>query len=138
MKCWERNAPSTSVFFSLHLHAETRRILEEHLMSKTASQQYTGLDDHILEALAREVHAGWIGTKTAQGWQHGYTLDSDTKRHPSLVPYDSLPEHEKEVDRVTVRSVVTAFSALGYKITKVTPDECDCPHSPKPIDEDHP
>lgn len=36
--------------------------------------------------------------------------------HPSLAPYDELPDSEKDYDRVMVEQVIRAVVALGYSI----------------------
>lgn len=54
----------------------------------------------------------------ADGWQLGEKRDDDRKRHPSLVPYEDLPEHEKVYDRTTAMGTLKAILALGFRITK--------------------
>ena len=50
------------------------------------------------------------------GWQHGPACNDQIKAHPSLVPYDELPDCEKDYDRVMVEQVIKAAVALGYRI----------------------
>ena len=36
-----------------------------------------------------------------------------------MIPYDNLNEEEKELDRQTVRRVISMLFSLGYKIEKL-------------------
>jgi hypothetical protein len=56
-----------------------------------------------------ESHAGWMKYKVLEGWQWGADKDLDRKTHPCLVPYESLPVHEKLKDslfQTVVRGVL--------------------------------
>jgi len=53
-----------------------------------------------------------------EGWHHGPRRDDTAKQHPDLVPYQQLPESEKEYDRSTVIEALKAMMALGYEIRK--------------------
>jgi ryanodine receptor 2 len=54
----------------------------------------------------------------AEGWCYGLRRDEEEKTHPSLVPYDELPEPEKEYDRSTAMETLKVLLALGYRIEK--------------------
>src|SRR5215831_17067130 len=45
-------------------------------------------------------HQGWYERLIADGWRHGPVKDEAAKTHPDLVPFDQLPEHEKQKDRL--------------------------------------
>lgn len=70
------------------------------------------------EKLAENVHDVWASGRISQGWSYGDKRDDDKKQTPCLVPYDELPEVEKEYDRNTALSSIKAIVALGYKIVK--------------------
>lgn len=40
------------------------------------------------------------------------------KKHPCLVPYDELPEEEKEYDRNTAMNTIKMVKKLGFRIEK--------------------
>ena len=82
-----------------------------------------------LELLSEEVHKAWMDEKISQGFhapaQCPLHDSSDDKRsqpnkftkicgkcHTDLYPYDELPEHVKEYDRVTVKAVLRALEKL--------------------------
>lgn len=72
----------------------------------------------LTEALSSNVHDVWANSRMAEGWRWGKIRDVQRKLHPSLLPYDELPEREKEVDRKVVLGTIKAMLALGYRIEK--------------------
>jgi ryanodine receptor 2 len=70
----------------------------------------------VLERLARNVHDAWARERIADGWRWGPRREDGAKLHPSLVPYDELPEDEKKYDRIAVEETLKALFALGYRI----------------------
>ena len=63
-----------------------------------------GFTDLQVEALARLEHDRWWSERLSLGWSAG-PRDDDAGLHPSLVPWDELPEPEREIDRVLVREI---------------------------------
>lgn len=53
-----------------------------------------------------------------EGWTYGEVKDTEKKTTPCLVPYDELPESEKEYDRNTAIETLKLITKLGYKITR--------------------
>lgn len=79
------------------------------------------LTDDILELtelLARNSHDIWAMQRLSEGWRYGPKRDDMKKEHPCLVPYENLPESEKEYDRKAAMETLKAIIALGYKIEK--------------------
>ena len=79
------------------------------------------LGDELLrltEQIAENVHEVWAAARLAEGWVYGETRDDEAKRTPCLVPYDELPEVEKEYDRNTAMNTLKLVTALGYRIEK--------------------
>ncbi|MFT5468409.1 MAG: hypothetical protein ACI8UO_003518 [Verrucomicrobiales bacterium] len=70
----------------------------------------------LIELLAANTHDHWAKQRQAEGWTRGDQRDDVLKLHPGLVPYEELPESEKEYDRITARESLQAIVALGYKI----------------------
>ena len=65
------------------------------------------------ERLARLEHLRWSADRKLAGWTYGKIRDNELRRHPMLVPYEELPESEKEKDRQTVRDVPFVLRAAG-------------------------
>lgn len=72
----------------------------------------------LTEQLAENVHEVWSAGRIADGWKYGETRDDARKLHPCLVPYNQLPESEKEYDRNTAMQTIKTIIKLGYKIIK--------------------
>lgn len=71
------------------------------------------------ESLARNVHDVWAESRIREGWRFGETKNETLKTHPCLVPYEELPESEKEYDRNTAINTLKLVCKLGYKIEKL-------------------
>jgi hypothetical protein len=79
------------------------------------------LDEELLaltEILARHVHNTWVRVRGGEGWTYGPFRDDERKQHPCLVPYDELPEEEKDCDRQTTLATLKAMIALGFEIRR--------------------
>jgi hypothetical protein len=74
----------------------------------------------LTERLARNTHDVWAKERMSQGWVFGAERDDSRKQHPSLVPYEELPEEEKIYDRNTAIETLKAITAMGYRIAKPT------------------
>ena len=72
----------------------------------------------LTEQLATNVHEVWAAERISEGWQYGETHDYEQKYHPCLVPYDRLPESEKEYDRNTAMETLKLIQIFGFKVTK--------------------
>lgn len=74
--------------------------------------------ENLVELVARNVHEVWAWSRVSQGWTWGPKRDDDLKTHPSLIPYDELPEEEKQYDRNTAVGTLKLIQKLGFKISK--------------------
>ena len=70
----------------------------------------------LVELLAANNHEIWAAERCALGWSYGEKRDDMKKETPCLVPYEDLPESEKDFDRNTAVGVLKHILALGYKI----------------------
>jgi hypothetical protein len=70
--------------------------------------------------LIEQLAAHWAKKRVEGGWQHGPARNDQIKAHPSLVPYDELPNSEKDYDRVMVEQVIRAVVALATVSTLCT------------------
>ena len=84
-------------------------------MGTTASPNSTAMPaasvemlENRVEEIAAKVHEAWMETKKAQG----VTSRPSEWGEEQMVPYDQLSERAKELDRSTVRAVLSAIKAL--------------------------
>jgi hypothetical protein len=72
-----------------------------------------------LEILSRQEHDRWMAERQRQGWAYGTMRDHARKHQPSLVPWESLSEAEKQKDRDIVQNIPFLVSKAGFQIRKV-------------------
>lgn len=70
------------------------------------------------ERIAENVHEVWAKARMDEGWTYGEKRDDIHKKHPCLVPYDELPEEEKEYNRNTAMNTIKMVKKLGFRIEK--------------------
>jgi hypothetical protein len=84
------------------------------------------------ELLAENTHDVWARLRLARGWRCGPKRDDTERKHPCLVPYDELPEAEKEYDRQVAVQTLKAILALGFTISR---RRADIKHLETPVPE---
>ncbi len=72
----------------------------------------------LTEKIAENVHDVWAKNRINEGWKYGEKRDDIKKETPCLVPYEELPEIEKDYDRNTALETLKVIISLGYKIEK--------------------
>jgi len=72
----------------------------------------------LTELLAKNTHDIWAKQRIAEGWRYGTERNDTKKLHPCLVPYEDLPESEKEYDRNTAMAALKVILKLGFRIEK--------------------
>lgn len=75
----------------------------------------------LMEQIAENVHENWAKSRMDQGWVLGQARSDAAKTHPCLIPYEQLPEVEKDYDRRTATETLKLILALGYTIEKKEP-----------------
>ena len=70
------------------------------------------------ERIAENVHEVWAKARMDEGWTYGEKRDDIHKKHPCLMPYDELPEEEKEYDRNTAMNTIKMVKKLGFRIER--------------------
>lgn len=79
-----------------------------------------GFPGNDLERLAEQEHERWVNYKISSGWQYAPKTDKTAKLHQLLVPWNDLPDEEKEKDRLLVRQIPTILAKAGYAVKKIT------------------
>lgn len=74
--------------------------------------------EELVEEMSRNVHEVWADSRIKQGWSYGERRNDELKTHPCLVPYEELPEIEKEYDRNTSIGTLKMIMKLGFNISK--------------------
>lgn len=75
----------------------------------------------LMEQLARNTHEVWAASRIAQGWTWGPERNDEKRTTPCLVPYEELPEVEKDYDRNTSMETLRMILSMGWRI--VPPEE---------------
>ena len=74
--------------------------------------------EQLVEQMSKNVHEVWAETRIMQGWKYGEQRNDELKTHPCIVPYEDLPEEEKEYDRNTSIGTLKLIMKLGFKISQ--------------------
>lgn len=72
----------------------------------------------LTEKIAENVHEVWAAGRISEGWTYGSKKDAEKKTTPFLVPYDELPDSEKDYDRNTALETLKLIVRLGYQIER--------------------
>ena len=70
------------------------------------------------ETIAKNVHDVWAHNRIQEGWTYGKERNDELKQTPCLVPYEELPEEEKDYDRNSALSTLKLIYKLGFEIKK--------------------
>jgi len=71
----------------------------------------------LVEVIAKNVHEVWAQNRISQGWSYGNERNDELKQHPHLIPYEELPEVEKDYDRNTAVGTLKLIMSMGFKIS---------------------
>lgn len=74
--------------------------------------------EQLVEEMSKNVHDVWAETRIKQGWTYGEQRNDELKTHPCLIPYEDLPDEEKEYDRNTSIGTLKLIMKLGFKISQ--------------------
>lgn len=70
-----------------------------------------------VDTLAEAEHARWMRDRIADGWTAG-DKDVTRKTTPYLRPFEELPAHVAELDRVFVREIPVLLAAAGLQVIR--------------------
>lgn len=68
--------------------------------------------DTVIEEVSAAVHDQWMATKR----DHGVITRLAEDGEELMVPYAQLSEKAKDLDRGSVRAVLSALNAAGYRL----------------------
>jgi len=81
--------------------------------------------DEDLELLSRMEHERWMNVKLKAGWIFAPETNKPKKQHSALVPWEDLPEAEKEKDRDLVRAIPQLLTEIGYTVVDLNDEDKD-------------
>ena len=70
----------------------------------------------LIEEMAKNVHEVWAKNRMDEGWIYGPERNDELKTHPCLLPYEELPENEKDYDRNTSQETLKFILKSGFGI----------------------
>ena len=76
-----------------------------------------------IEMLAQMEHESWAEEKLSEGWKYRPTKDPEKKTSPYLVPWNDLPEEEKDKDRDQVRGLPQFLAKARFEIYRLKKPE---------------
>jgi hypothetical protein len=79
----------------------------------------SALGEEEVERLVRMEHERWMREKLDTGWKYAKETVKSKKRHKLLVPWDDLPQEEKEKDYVLVKGIPQILAKAGYTIVRL-------------------
>ena len=72
----------------------------------------------LIELISENTHETWAKARMSNGWKYGPIRNDAIKESPFLIPYDELPEAEKEYDRLISINVLKTIKKLGFDIVR--------------------
>jgi serine phosphatase RsbU (regulator of sigma subunit) len=80
------------------------------------------LTEHEIETMSRIEHDRWCWERRLSGWSFASIRDNSKKLHNCLIPYDSLPEVEKNKDRDLVGLIPSLLKDINLGAVPVSPE----------------
>ena len=74
--------------------------------------------EELREAIAENAHDSWALERQSEGWTYGQKRDDSKLETPDMVPYNLLPESEKQYDRIMAENTLKLLIAHGFDIVK--------------------
>ena len=89
-----------------------------------AAEEFEGepvemLPESIIEKYAILEHDDWTAGRIRFGWKYAPIRNNEKKEHPCILPWDELPENEREKDRNTARNVIKLSKLANMKVIKL-------------------
>ncbi len=79
------------------------------------------IEDELMElreAIAENAHEVWAAARMEEGWTYGPERNDQLKQNPDIVPYNILPESEREYDRIMAVNTIKLIKKLGWELVK--------------------
>jgi hypothetical protein len=127
---FDSGSPALSQTYPLHIFQNAWDDSSNYLIILSNQSNYEphplNLDDvpiepellELREAIAENAHEVWAKTRKEQGWTYGPERDDAKRLHPDMLPYNLLPESEKEYDRLMAINTIKLVKKLGWDLKK--------------------
>ncbi|XP_053136342.1 ryanodine receptor 3 isoform X7 [Hemicordylus capensis] len=79
--------------------------------------------EYIVNKYAEHTHDKWAYDKSNGGWKYAASLDENIKTHPSIRPFKTLTEKEKEIYRWPARESLKTMLAMGWSLERTKEGE---------------
>lgn len=78
-------------------------------------------DDELKWRLAEQEHGEWVREQEARGYEFGPERNDGpgALRHPSMVPFEELPESEKQKDFESIEALPSYLAQAGFEVARV-------------------
>jgi hypothetical protein len=76
------------------------------------------LDDAEVEYLSIVEHDRWMEERISSGWIYGEVKDAEKRISPYIVPWETLTEEIKQLDRNTVRNIIPLLAQVGLGVRR--------------------
>jgi len=85
----------------------------------TSFPSVEAFDEPTTLLLAQSEHVRWMQEKLANGWTYAPVRDNGLKHHNMLVPYEQLPEADRQKDIDAVRNIIPLLKSVGLRVYRV-------------------
>ena len=77
-------------------------------------------NENDIEIMARMEHEHWRQERKREDWSYGPERNNSRKAHPSLVPWEALPEAEKAKNRNFIRDLPHLLARAGFQVYRLS------------------
>jgi hypothetical protein len=69
--------------------------------------------------MARMEHESWCRRKEKDGWRYAQEKNAAKKTNPALLPWEELPEEEREKNRAFIRGLPRLLARAGFQVESI-------------------
>jgi len=88
-------------------------------MSISGREPLFAFTDNEVEFLAEKEHEQWVNERLKKGWVYGRDRDDQQKIHDCIIPWEQLPEAQRQKDRNAVRALPGVLAKVYLKIVRL-------------------
>jgi voltage-gated potassium channel Kch len=69
-----------------------------------------------VEHMSKLEHERWMAERETEGWRYDASRDDAARLHPDLVPWDTLTDDRKDINRRLIRARPALLAAIGIQV----------------------